>query len=303
MPPSLLAFAAPVVLFLTFWALCFWPLAGFVSVVKASAKRGSAWALRSRAGTWAKRHSGPIGVYAPILLVLAVGGIAALGAGYLFVELAEQVGRATSAVNHADQAIRAWFGLERQSGLTTLLRTATAIGGTVGMAAMVAVVAATLLLRKERASAIFVVVTVVAGAFLNLGLKLIFARARPDLVSALTVARWYSFPSGHAMGSFIAFGALAYIALRQPWPRAARSAGLAIALTMVVLVGVSRVYLGVHWASDIAGAWSAGTVWLVSAVVAFEMLLRLRQRRRGAAPTGPAGDVPDQPAPAHPTTT
>jgi undecaprenyl-diphosphatase len=127
---------------------------------------------------------------------------------------------------------------------------------------------------------------------------MIFARMRPDLASALAVARWYSFPSGHAMSSFITFGALAYIALRQPWLWAAKSAGLAIALTMVVLVGVSRVYLGVHWTSDIAGGWSAGTVWLASAVVAFEMLLRLRQRRRGAAPTSPAVDVPDTPAPA-----
>jgi membrane-associated phospholipid phosphatase len=50
----------------------------------------------------------------------------------------------------------------------------------------------------------------------------------------------------------------------------------------VFLVGLSRVYLGVHWASDIAGGWSAGAVWLASAVVAFEMLLRLRHPRRGA---------------------
>jgi undecaprenyl-diphosphatase len=114
-----------------------------------------------------------------------------------------------------------------------------------------------------------------------MGLKSIFARARPDLTTALVSARSYSFPSGHAMASFIIFGALAYIALRQPWSWAARSAALAIALTVVVLVGVSRVYLGVHWASDIAGGWSAGSVWLASAVVAFEMLLRIRQRRGG----------------------
>ncbi|MBK5277146.1 MAG: phosphatase PAP2 family protein [Desulfuromonadales bacterium] len=133
--------------------------------------------------------------------------------------------------------------------------------------------------RKERASAIFVVVTAGTGALLNLGLKMIFARARPDLTSAISVARWYSFPSGHAMGSFITFGALAYIVLRQPWPWGAKSAGLAIAVTIVVLVGLSRVYLGVHWASDIAGGWSAGTVWLASAVAAFEIILRLRDEK------------------------
>jgi membrane-associated phospholipid phosphatase len=286
----------PVVLFLGFWALCYMPLAGLVSVVKAGAKSGSAWVLRSRVGKWTIGHSGPIGSYAPILLVMAVGAIAAIGAGHLFVELAEQVRLTTSAVNRADQAIHTWFGHERQAAMTTLLNTATTIGGMVGLGAIVAVVAAMLLVRKERASAVFVVVTAGAGALLNLGLKMVFARTRPDLASALAVARWYSFPSGHAMSSFITFGALAYIALRQPWPWAAKSAGLAITLTIVVLVGLSRVYLGVHWASDIAAGWSAGTVWLASAVVAFEMMLRLRQRRRGAAPTSPAADVPDKPA-------
>ena len=303
MPPSLLAFALPVVLFLTFWALCYMPLAGLVRVAKAGAKMGSAWIARSRVGKWAIGHSGPIGSYAPILLVMALGGIAAISAGYLFVELAEQVRRTTSAVYRADQAIHTWFGHERQPAMTVLLSTATTIGSTAGLGAIVAAVVTMLVLLKERASAIFVVVTAGAGALLNLGLKMIFARARPDLASALAVARWYSFPSGHAMGSFITFGALAYIALRQPWPWVAKSASLAIALTIVVLVGLSRVYLGVHWTSDIAGGWSAGTVWLVSAVVAFEMLLRLRQRRRGAGPTGPAADVPDKPAPAHRPTT
>jgi undecaprenyl-diphosphatase len=221
-------------------------------------------------------HSGTIGSYAPIVLVLVLGGIAAIGAGYLFVELAEAAGRTTSAVYRIDQASHTWFGHERRSAMTVLLNTATNIGGSVGLGAVVAVVAAILFARKERASAIFVVVTVGAGALLNLGLKMIFARARPDLATAISVARGYSFPSGHAMGSFITFGALAYLVLRQTWPWGAKSGGLAIAMTMVVLVGLSRVYLGVHWVSDIAGGWSAGTVWLASAIAAFEILLRLR---------------------------
>jgi undecaprenyl-diphosphatase len=195
------------------------------------------------------------------------------------------------------------FGHEHQPATTVLFSTATTVGGSAGLGAIVAIVVAMLLFRKERASAIFVVVTAGAGALLNLGLKMIFARSRPDLASALAIARWFSFPSGHAMSSFITFGALAYLVLRQSWPWMAKSAGLAIALTMVVLVGLSRVYLGVHWASDIAGGWSAGTVWLASAVVAFEMLLRLRDRRRGVAPTSPAADVPGKPLLRHSATT
>jgi membrane-associated phospholipid phosphatase len=301
-PPSVLALTVPVMLFLTFWALCYKPLAGLVGMAKAGAKSGSAWIDRSRVGNWAIGHSGPIGSYAPILLVIVVGVVAAIGAGILFMELAEQVTLTASAVDRVDQAIHTWFGHERQAAMTVLFRTATNIGGGIGQVSIAAAVAAALLLSKERASAGFVVVTAGTGALLNLGLKMIYERARPDLASAIAVARSYSFPSGHAMDSFITLGALSYIALRQPWPWPAKSAGLAFALTTVVLVGVSRVYLGVHWASDIAGGWSAGTVWLASAVTAFEMLLRLRQRRRGAAPTSPAADVPDKPGPTHQAT-
>ena len=288
MPGPVLAFALPVVLFLTFWALCYWPLADFINVVKATVKSGSAWIARSRAGKWTVGHSGPLGTYAPILLVIVLGGVTAICAGYLFGELVEQVRRSTSALYRADHAIHTWFGHEHQAAMTDLFKTATDIGGAAGLAVIVAVVTAILAVRKERASAIFVVVTAASGAILNLVLKTIFARTRPDLTTALTVARWYSFPSGHAMGSFITFGALAYIALRQPWPWVAKSAALAAALTMIVLVGLSRVYLGVHWTSDIAGGWSAGAVWLTSAMVAFEMLLRLRQRHgANEMPTSP----------------
>jgi undecaprenyl-diphosphatase len=298
-----IALGVPVALFITFWVLCYGPLAGFISLVKGGAKMTGAWLARSRLGKWAIAHSGSAGSYAPIILVVAVGGLAAFGAGLLFVDLAEQFRLTTSLVYRYDQAIHTWIGHERQNAVTILLRTATTLGGSTGMAAIVLIVAAILLVRKERASAIFVVVTAIGGGILNTGLKMIFARARPDVASAIAVARWYSFPSGHAMISFITCGALSYIALRQHWPWIVKSAALAVALTVVVLVGVSRVYLGVHWASDIAGGWSAGIVWLAAAVVAFEMLLRLRQRRRGAAPSTPAADVPDKPVPPKPATT
>ena len=296
LPPALV-FTAPVVFSLIFWALCFWPLAGVIYVMKASAKKGAAWFVGSRAGKWTIGHSGPISSYAPLFAVLVLGGIATLGAGYLFGCLAQQLRLSTSAVYHVDHFMHTWFEHVRQPAATVLFTTATNVGGTAGMGAIVGVVVAILFARKERASATFLIVTAGVGALLNLGLKLIFARARPDLTSAIAVARWYSFPSGHAMNSFITFGALAYIALRQPWSWAAKSAGLAIAITMATLITVSRVYLGVHWASDVVGGWSAGTVWLASTVTAFEMLLRVRQRRRGAAPTGPSVEVPDKPVP------
>ena len=190
MPSPSLAFALPVVLFVHFWALCYWPLAAVVRAAKTGAKRWSAWLLRSRVGKLAIGHSGPIGSYAPIFLIIVLGGIAAIGAGSLLIELAEQIRLTTSAVDRVDVAIQTWFGQERQPAMTVLFSIATSIGSAIGLGAIVVVVAALLVVRKERASAIFVVVTVGVGELLNLGLKMIFMRTRPDLTSALTTARW-----------------------------------------------------------------------------------------------------------------
>ena len=288
MPEPLFAMALPAVLFLVLWGLVLGPLAHVVRAARAVARSGSARLARSGADARLVRHAGPLGRYAPILVLVVGGGLAALGAGYLFAELAENLRRSTSAVNAIDQSVQAWFGHERQPALTALLSFMTTFGGTIALGLIVVAVAVVLLVRRDRATAIFLVVTTVTGALLNLGLKLLFARARPDLASAIAAARWFSFPSGHAMGSFITYGALAYIVLRQHWPWRARSACLALAGTMAGLVGLSRVYLGVHWTSDIAGAWSAGTVWLATAVVAFEMLVRLRERHHDVTPR-PAG--------------
>jgi membrane-associated phospholipid phosphatase len=285
----------PVVLFLTIWLLCWLPFKRLVKGGKVETKRVSAWFARRRIVKWFLGHSGSPGKYGPVLLLMVLGALAAVVAGFLFVMLAEQVERSTSWVSHADRAVHTWFGNERRPGLTTLFNTATDIGGTIGLGAIVALVAGTLFARKERASAAFVLATGAAGALLNLGLKAIYARMRPDAVSALVSATWYSFPSGHAMDSFIIFGTLVYIALRQPWPWIWKSACIALGATMVLVISVSRVYLGVHWASDIVGGWSAATAWLFFAMLAFEMQLRQREKRRGPRRAGIKGEVPDKP--------
>ena len=276
----------PIVLFLVIWALLYKPLRTVAGGGKSLAKVTATRVMQSRVGKWAFRESvwGGLRPYAPMILVVAIGGLAALGAGFGFVELALRFRLTTSAVYRLDQLAESWFQQARQPGWTVLFKTFAAIGGTSGMWVIAGTMTVILLLRKERASAVYVLVTILGGALLNLALKGMFARARPDLTVAIAQGRWYSFPSGHAMGSFISCGAVSYILMRQKWTWKMKSAALAAAVTIVVLVGLSRVYLGVHWASDIAGGWTAATVWLASTAIAFEMLLRLRQRRRGVAP-------------------
>lgn len=280
-PSPLFALLLPVVLFLTLWLLCWLPFEHVVKGGKVETKRVSAWFARRSFVKWVLKHSGPLGKYGPVVLLMALGAGAACAAGFLFMYLAEQIERTTSMISRSDQTIHAWFGLHHDASMTTLFTTATNVGGPIGMVVIIALGAGTLFVRKQRASAMFVLITGAAGALLNLGLKAIYERLRPDIGTALVSAKWYSFPSGHAMDSFIILGTFAYIALRQPWRWLSKSACLAAAATGVLVISVSRVYLGVHWASDIVGGWSAATAWLFFAVLAFEM--QLRQRQAGVA--------------------
>jgi undecaprenyl-diphosphatase len=290
-PTLPLAFALPVVIVLALWAALYFAFSAVESGIKATVQRASARVIRTRLASWAVAHPRWSGLrsYAPLVLVLVLGGMAAFAAGGVFVEIAEHLRLNTSTVYHADHAVNAWFQNERHPGFTTLLGAITVAGGPVGMALLVALVAGGLLLRKHRESAVFVLVAAVGGALLNLGLKTIFERVRPPAATAIAVAQGYSFPSGHAMGSFIVLGSIAYVVVRQPLRWKLKSALLAMLATSVLLIGLSRVYLGVHWISDIAGGWSAGLVWLATVTVAFETLLRIRQLRQGAPPPGAPG--------------
>jgi membrane-associated phospholipid phosphatase len=296
-PTLPIAFTLPVVAFLALWAALYFPFAALESGIKATAQRASARIVRTRLARWTVARPGWSGLrsHAPIVLVLALGGIAAFAAGGAFIELAEHFRLTTSSVYHADHAVNAWFQNERRSAFTTLLGAMTVAGGPLGMAVVVTLAAAGLLLRKQHASAVFVIVAAAGGALLNLGLKTMFERVRPPAATAIAVAQGYSFPSGHAMGSFIVLGSIAYVVLREPFRWRVKSALLAMLVTAVLLVGLSRVYLGVHWISDIAGGWSAGAVWLATATVAFETLLRIRQLRHGVPPPGTVADIPDEP--------
>jgi membrane-associated phospholipid phosphatase len=101
---------------------------------------------------------------------------------------------------------------------------------------------------------------VLGSLALNLAAKAYFARTRPDLWLSLAPETTYSFPSGHAMGSATLAVALALLAWHTPWRWPVAAAGA----LFVVLVGLSRVYLGVHYPSDILAGWMAATAWVVA---------------------------------------
>jgi undecaprenyl-diphosphatase len=129
------------------------------------------------------------------------------------------------------------------------------------------------------------------GAWLlNLLLKSIFERPRPDLFDGPLHLATYSFPSGHAMGSIAGYGMLAFVAIRLTSSWLLR---IAIALTAALLVfaiGLSRIYFGVHYPTDVIGGYLAGSLWLtisIGTVLVAENHARRRQNRRKLASDRP----------------
>ncbi|HUP46034.1 MAG TPA: phosphatase PAP2 family protein [Thermoanaerobaculia bacterium] len=226
--------------------------------------------------------------YVPVVVLLAAGGLASAVAGNQFLDLAELVHERSEVLQRVDTDIHRWAEEQRSAGATLFFTAFTYLGSPVGLGLIVAGVAAGLAARGRYRWAIYLIATSLAGALLVIELKVLFSRARPDLAVALRTAQGYSFPSGHAMGTTIVFGAISYLILRAKKPWRVRAAGLAAAAAIIAAVSMSRVYLGVHWISDIAAGLSAGTLWVVTATVAYETSRRIRMiraLRRGRAET------------------
>jgi membrane-associated phospholipid phosphatase len=223
--------------------------------------------------------------YLPVYLVLAIGVAVSLLAGHAFAELAEGVRARSPGLAAFDTTVHDTAALARSDGSTRLFVTMTLIGTPVGMGILTIVVSAVLFIRKHASWAVYLLVTGGVGGLLNLVLKGFFERARPDLAEALRRAQGYSFPSGHAMGSTIVFSALGYLAFRALRGWRARAAALAFASTMAIAISASRIYLGVHWISDVAAGMAAGLIWFATTTVAYETFRRIhrvRERRKVA---------------------
>ena len=113
--------------------------------------------------------------------------------------------------------------------------------------------------RRRMREGLFAGLTIIGSALLNLGAKHLFARTRPTLWESIAPESSYSFPSGHAMGSMTLAAVLILLAWRTRW----RWPVLVMAAVFTLLVGLSRIYLGVHYPSDILAGWTAALVWTV----------------------------------------
>jgi undecaprenyl-diphosphatase len=118
-----------------------------------------------------------------------------------------------------------------------------------------------LLIDGKRAAASFVLIAVAGGVILSEWLKHIFARPRPELVAHLVDVQTASFPSGHAMLSAVTFLTLGALLARVQGRRRLKVYLLSVAVLLTLLIGSSRIYLGVHWPTDVLAGWCAGAAW------------------------------------------
>ena len=166
--------------------------------------------------------------------------------------------------------------------LDTTMLFFTRVGAPLPMIAFVALALLALLLRGRRGAALFFALAVGGAAGLNVVAKLVFQRARPTLWPSLVTETDYSFPSGHAMGSLVVVAALVFLTWRTRgrWPT------LALGAPFVAVVGLSRVYLGVHYPSDILAGWCASLAWVAGVWLLLRAVPWSRWRTRPAGSDG-----------------
>jgi undecaprenyl-diphosphatase len=204
-----------------------------------------------------------LGRYETSVLVAIV---VVVGALWGFVEIADQVrdGETLRFDDWALRTLREPNDLSKPLGpkwLPNVGRDLTALGGVTFLSLLTLTVVGYFWLRKMYAVGMLVLAITVGASLLNVGLKEYYERPRPELVPHLADVYTASFPSGHAMLSTVVFLTLATLLGRFTPEYRLRAYYLGIALTLSLLVGISRVYMGVHYPTDVLAGWVAGLVW------------------------------------------
>ena len=148
--------------------------------------------------------------------------------------------------------------------LTSLMTGITLLGATRVLIGVGAIVVTAFLFAQWRREAVLFLVTMGGAALLNRVLKLSFQRQRPQPYFDIVAPSSYSFPSGHALLSFCFYGAIAIIVAAHLKRHSQRMIVWTVAAVLVLLVGISRIYLGVHYASDVIAGFTAAFIWLVA---------------------------------------
>jgi undecaprenyl-diphosphatase len=201
---------------------------------------------------------------------ISAGLVAVAVAGLAFAVLLALVHGAWTPLEEFDRAVADALN-SRVAGskiAVKILKSATDFGGRTALMLVLLAGTGYLLIRRQPRLAVYVAVTAGGAFVLDPVVKLLVERVRPVVEAPVAAAPGPSFPSGHALASLVSYGVLLLVflpTLSRRW----RVAGLAVVVTLVVVVGFTRMALGVHYLTDVVAGWALGVVWLTVTAVAF----------------------------------
>ncbi len=176
-----------------------------------------------------------------------------------------------------DTSFLLWLHQFANPTLDNLMVNITQLGNPMFVIPVATITLGILVGSRQKSAALMFAIACLGGAILNTGLKLVFTKPRPELWHRLIVETSYSYPSGHALGSMVLYGMIAYI-LSQRYPKFS-SIIYVVAAGLILAICFSRLYLGVHWPTDIMAGLGIGLLWLVICISMLK-LQRLRERTR-----------------------
>jgi len=210
-------------------------------------------------------------------LHLTMGVLILIGMSWLFGDIAEDVMTGDPLIV-TDRHVAEWFRHHTTPGLTVAMQVISFFASPLWVTC-VASLTGVFLWWKRCWYRLLALTLVIAGGMVQLPLlKMAFHRQRPIHEDAFLYFQGYSFPSGHALAATLLYGLLAVFAVLTADSWCQRTRAVLGAFVMILLVGVSRVYLGAHYLSDVLGAVAVGLAWLALALTAVEILRRSRSR-------------------------
>lgn len=240
-------------------------------------------ALAGSAGHWLLGHSrledrARIASMPRLALRLMAGFGVIVAAAAVFAAIAGELGNGES-LAALDAALSQSVGRHASPATLQAFAWLTRFGDTATFAALGLAVALALVLRGERGLALTCVVAIAGNSLLNVTLKGIFERVRPVRDHAMAAAEGWSFPSGHSSGSVVAYGMLAYVAIRT-LPRAYHLPALIAAAAIAFTTGCSRIFLQAHYPTDVVAGFASGSAWLAACIASAEATRHYRRSRR-----------------------
>ena len=207
--------------------------------------------------------------------LLFAGMLSAIAALFFFGWLADEM--LEGGTQRFDESVRNYIHEFAAPALTSVMQLASFLGSTLFLIIFGVIIVIALYLRKHRHGAILFTITTVGSSLLIFVLKRIFKRVRPEPFFNTILPSSDSFPSGHSLGAFCFYGALAVILTARTDKVWLKILIWIAAAAMILLVGISRIYLGVHYPSDVVAGYAVGLIWVMTIAVG-DKLIHARDR-------------------------